>query len=187
MSRSRFRYHVAVIAVNVWIVTGCERGDRVPAEELEPERALTVDSADQDREFLRRMLEHHSSLTLISHAAAEQASSQEARRAAQYIDLRHDVERDRLRRLLRREFRDTLMPPVQPRGQSVADSLALLSGTEYDRAFREWVLAHHREAVRMIDGYLPRLRRPGVTSLAQEIRENQLREIRELEIELWGR
>lgn len=74
------------------------------------------------------MLEHHASLILVSCAAAEQASTQDARRAAEYIDLRHDVERDRMRSILRREFGDTVRPPVPPRDKTLGDSLTLLSG-----------------------------------------------------------
>jgi predicted outer membrane protein len=171
----------AVVAVGLVIVAGCERAKHVTVEDVNSEAAAVPSAVDADREFLRRMLDHHAGLTRISHAAIERAGGAKTRNAARYVDLRHDVERDRIRRILRREFRDSSAAQPLPEHSAAGDSLALLSGREYDRAFQEWVIAHHREALRMIETYLPRLRRSDVKALARDIRENQLREITELE------
>ncbi len=136
----------------------------------------TAAEVDADSLFLRRMLEHHAGLTSIVHAAAACTDGVAVREEARLIDLRHDVEKDRLRAALRREFADSPSPTAPTAFQAEADSLARLAGCEYERAFRERVVAHHREAVRMIDAYLPLARRSRVRQLAESIRENQLRE-----------
>lgn len=176
-----------LLAASLALVTACDRAKRTSLEEVKIEDARMSPSVDPDQAFLRRMLNHHAGLTLISHAAIERAHDEETRNAARYVDLRHDVERDRLRRILREEFGDSTPARVLPEHSVAADSLAILSGGEYDRAFRHWVVAHHREALRMIENALPGLRRFDVRSLAREIRENQLRELTELEAELSGR
>lgn len=84
------------------------------------------------------------------------------------------------------EIRAWLGVEVSLEHRTAADSLSRLSGAGYSRAFREAVIAHHREALLLIDESLPYLRDPAVRELAEQIRANQLREIGRIEAELAG-
>jgi hypothetical protein len=125
------------------------------------------------------MRDHHEGLTLIAHAAGDRMAGSR-REAAQLIDLRHDVEKDRLSALLRKRFDDSSPPRIPPADRQAADSLQRLDQDAYAPAFFGWVIRHHQGAVRMIDSYRPRLRDPRVRELADSLRQRELREIEEI-------
>jgi uncharacterized protein (DUF305 family) len=61
------------------------------------------------------------------------------------------------------------------------DSLQAKSGVEYDRAFYGDVIQHHREGLKMIDDFMPRLTKPDVKQMAEKMKADQQKEIAEFE------
>jgi uncharacterized protein (DUF305 family) len=55
------------------------------------------------------------------------------------------------------------------------------SGAAYDRDFYRDVVTHHRQAIQMIDQFLPRLKNPQVRQMAEQMRRDQTRELSEFE------
>jgi uncharacterized protein (DUF305 family) len=50
-----------------------------------------------------------------------------------------------------------------------------------DSAFRQAIITHHREGIRMIDEFLPKLTRADLKSMAEQMRAAQMKEVGELE------
>lgn len=177
MRRSRLIMGFAILMASA---SACHRDDRAEAPAGRGGMLIaTAEDPGPDQRFLRDMLSHHQGLTLVTHTAADRLEGP-ARREAQLIDLRQDVEKDRLTALLRKRFQDSIPPRVDPEEIAAADSLQRLTGPEYTRAFYGWVLQHHRSGVRLIDTYRPLLRDPQVQELADSVRARQTREITQI-------
>lgn len=83
--------------------------------------------------------------------------------------------------MLKTSYGETIEPMVMPSNKAMNDSLQQKSGTEYDRDMYRRVIMHHREALQMIDRFMPRLQNAAVRSMAEKMRADQEREIAEFE------
>ena len=64
--------------------------------------------------------------------------------------------------------------------EAMASELEQKTGADYDMAFRMNVIQHHEEGIAMIDGFLPRLRRPDVRAMAERMKADQQKDIQDL-------
>lgn len=134
--------------------------------------------ADQD--FLRMMSDHHKGLIAMAHPTMEgKGATPAVRTDARKLDKVQDAELDTMVTMLEKSFKDPYGPKVTPNNQAMADSLARQTGAAYDRTFYKNVIAHHKEAIGMIDQYLPKLTRPDLKAMAQRMKADQTREIAE--------
>lgn len=164
LTHERIELRTRIVAAAVLTITAACEGSK-QADVGESVRVVAIPAAENaDRQFLVQMLDHHAGLTLVTHAAIEWTGDAAGLEDARFIDLRPDVERDRLAGILRREFGASYAPTVLQ--------------------VHQVMVAHRREAGHMIDEFMPRLHDQEVRSLAGEIRANQIREIAELEAEL---
>lgn len=153
--------------------------------ERRPETVATTDTAaitavspdDPDREFLRRLAEHHAGIMFTAHSAHQNQDSVSVRGGAMALDEHHHAEADTALALLRRRYGDEYVPVVTERHAIMVDSLQRTTGAEYDRRYRRFVAEHHRETAQLIDGFLPRLRLPEVVALARNLRTKQTAEL----------
>ena len=136
---------------------------------------------DADHEFLMMMSSHHEGLIQMATAAHEKASAQQTREDAGKLHTKQRSEQDSMVSMIQRDYQMSHQPMVMPKNRAQADSLAALSGPEYDRAFYRMVIAHHREGIGMIDQFLPRFTKPSVRSMAEMMRRDQQREIDEFQ------
>ena len=140
-------------------------------------------TADADLRFLRWMRDQNAGILLITHAAerrAEQESGGPDRDRIELLDLREDVEHDRVLRHLRDEYGDSTAPLPPKESHVLVDSMTRLSGGAYDRAFHGAVVQHHRAVIGHIDGYLPVAVDRRVRALAEQIRGEKLRDMEAL-------
>lgn len=126
--------------------------------------------ANPDQRFLRWMLNHHAEVVYLAHQATRHPDSATIRALAQRVDRSHDAETARMRTLLRAEFGDTTSPAIRREHAAMVTPFASMRGEAYGSAFRSFLVAHHSEAVKMLDSASSGLQRPAVRNLAEEIR-----------------
>ncbi len=136
---------------------------------------------DADHEFLRMMTDHHESMIVMMNAAMERATSATAKADARKVHDKQRQERDSMVAIMKMAYNDTITPMVMPSAMAMNDSLQQKTGAAYDRDMYRHGIMHHQEAVKMIDGFLPRLTRPNVRQMAEKMRADQQREIQEFQ------
>ncbi|HZO18546.1 MAG TPA: DUF305 domain-containing protein [Gemmatimonadaceae bacterium] len=136
---------------------------------------------DADQEFLRMMSDHHEGLIEMASAAVTGGSSSEIKADARRLKETQEREQKQMMDMLRNAYGEELQPHMMPGNMAMHDSLQPHLGDAYDRTFYEMVVKHHREGIRMMDDFGPRVRRPEVKRMLEEMRANQLRDIGDLE------
>ena len=151
----------------------------MPAEDR-PHMRMTG-NADQD--FLRMMSDHHKGLVAMSHLSTEgdKKGSTTAQADARKLDKKQDAELDTMVTMLEKDFKDKYEPMVMPSNQAMVDQLRSESGAAYDKTFYKNLVKHHQQAVKMIDEFSPKLQNATIKKMAQRMKEDQQREIREFE------
>ena len=207
----RYRLHRAAglcVLLVAFAVASCARSDRdaaagdtsgapAPAPAAEADTGMGgMDHAnmpgmaaarDADQEFLRKMVDHHEGLIVMMDEAMERASAATAKADAKKLhDMQHDS-RDRMLGILRTAYNDSHEASVMPSDKAMNDSLQRKSGAAYDRDMYRHLVMHHQEGVKMVDDYLPRLKRADVRQMAERMRTEQTREISEFQRKQAGR
>lgn len=136
---------------------------------------------DADHEFLRMMSDHHEGLVVMMRPAMDKATSATAKADAKKLHDKQGQERDSMVAMIKTSYDETITPMVMPSGKVMNDSLQQKSGAAYDRDMYRHVIMHHQEGVKMIDDFLPRLKRPEVRQMAEKMRADQQREIQEFQ------
>jgi uncharacterized protein (DUF305 family) len=136
---------------------------------------------DADQEFARMMVDHHHGMIVMAQQAMERGSTEAVKTEAHGMHQKQETEQKELLALLQREYQDTHQPTVMPSNRAMADSLSAKQGADYDMAFRMHTIAHHRQAIQMVDQFLPRLTRPELRSMAERMKADQAAEIQKLE------
>jgi uncharacterized protein (DUF305 family) len=176
-------------------VGGCARGGdtasrdtAVPAADSGGQpSAQPVAARDADQEFLRKMADHHEGLVQMTNQAMTKASSPATQSEAHQLHQKQQREIEQMLGMLRSAYGETYTPTVVPEHRAMIDSLQRESGTKYDRDFYRYLITHHREALQMIDQFLPRLTRPDLRQMAEKMKADQTREISEFERKLSSR
>jgi uncharacterized protein (DUF305 family) len=212
MHASRYHLHraagLACLLLVAFAGTSCARADR---DETRGDTAATTAAApaaradtgmgsmdhanmpgmagarDADQEFLRMMVDHHEGLIVMMDEAMDRASSATAKADAKTLhDKQHDG-RDRMLGILKSAYNDNHAPTVMADAKAMNDSLQRKSGASYDRDMYGHIVMHHQEGLKMVDDYLPRLKRADVRQMAQQMRTDQAREISEFQRKQSGR
>lgn len=136
---------------------------------------------DSNQAFLRMMSDHHEGLIMMADSAKGRVQTADAKATARELDEKQHREQQQMLTMLRREYQDSITPMVMPSNRAMLDSVVRgPQGAELDRVFYRQVIAHHREAIQMVDKMGPQLKGE-VRSMAQRMRGDQQREIQELE------
>lgn len=140
-----------------------------------------VVAVSADQEFLRRMSDHHVGLIHLAHETMEQKAQSGVADDARRIDEAQDAELDRMVTMLEQQFHDPYAPQIAPESEAAAADLLRRSGADFEQAFRDAVIAHHRQGMRIIDDYLPKLTRDDLSAMARAMRTAESQEIARLE------
>ena len=141
---------------------------------------------DGQHEFLRAMSDHHEGLVNMAMAAMNQGSTSAVQMEAHMLHTRQAAERDSMVQKIQALYQEQHQPKAMAKNVAQADSLAKLSGPEYDRTFYRMVIEHHREGVAMIDQHLPHLTDPQVKQMAERMKAEQQKEIADFEKKAGG-
>ena len=140
----------------------------------------TAASRDSTRAFLSIMVDHHQGLIVMGDSARARAARAGTKADAHKLRDEQATEQRRMETMLTRTYHDSTQPKVLPSNQAMLDTLGRASGAEYDHTFYRFVIAHHRQAIDMIDQALPHLT-PDVRRMAAAMRTKQQGEIAQLE------
>lgn len=138
-------------------------------------------SASADQEFLQMNSDHHLALIRLSQDEAKRDPSSEAARKAQEIARKQQEELDRMTGMLQRDFGIRYEPSVPVKWQQKEQQFDKSDGPDLGRRYYRLVIQHHQQGVRMVERELPRLQNPDLRQMAERMRSEQERQIRELE------
>ncbi|HVS60943.1 MAG TPA: DUF305 domain-containing protein [Gemmatimonadaceae bacterium] len=141
-------------------------------------------TGDPDRDFLRMMSDHHKGLIAMVHPTLDKKENLAVKGDASKMDKKQDAEIEKMITMLDQQYKDAYTPSVMPDNQRMVDELNGKSGADYSRTFLKNVIAHHQQAVKMIDDYLPKAKNPQVKSMAEKMKSDQTKEIAELQKKL---
>lgn len=141
-------------------------------------------TGDADHDFLRMMSDHHKGMILMAHETIESQEKFSVKPIATRIDNAQDAELDKMSTMLEKDFKDPYEPKVTSSNQMMADELKGKTGAVYDQTFLKNVIAHHEEAIKMIDDYLPKSKNATVKSMAETMKAMQSKEIVEFRAKL---
>lgn len=139
---------------------------------------------DADQEFLRRMVDHHQGMVEMADTALRKAATPRVKADATKMRAMQKEEQRKMTEMLKSQYGEDKMPMVSRDNASMIAMLSGATGTAFDRQFREHVIMHHEEAIKMIDQYSSRLTNPELKQMAGKMKADQTREIAELRKEL---
>lgn len=140
---------------------------------------------DADQEFLRMMVDHHEGMIVMADSAIRKGSDHVKADGTEMKD-KQRTEQDRMKSVLKSAYSEDKMAMVMPSNQQMLASLGGKTGADFDRQFRQNVIAHHEEALKMVNDFAPRLTRPDTRQMAAKMKTDQTAEIAELKRELKG-
>ncbi|MDP9380474.1 MAG: DUF305 domain-containing protein, partial [Chloroflexota bacterium] len=139
-----------------------------------------------DASFMRRMAAHHEVGVEMARLAADRAESEDLRTLGRMMVAEQEMEIGILRRWWRSWYEGELpvptheehsaMPGMPPPG--AIEQLSRLSGPQFDRRFKELMIAHHEGAVEMSNEAWGRSGQPHLWLLANQIRLAQGRQVK---------
>ena len=194
MLHAKFSRFASLTAAAFALAAGCAKSDRPATDSA----AATppADSAmggmggmagmtrppakDADQEFLRMMSDHHEGMVQMGMAAMTKGSTPAVQGEAHAMHTKQVAEQKQMADMLQARYGDSTMPMLMPSNKSMMESMQGKSGAEYDRAFYESVIAHHGEAIKMVDDMMPKLVNADVKKMAATMKADQTREIAEL-------
>lgn len=146
--------------------------------------AMAPITGDADHDFLRMMSDHHKGMIAMAHPTIELKENVSVKNDARKLDEAQDAEIKTMLAMLSRQYRDAYTPRATPDDQAMAAELNGKSGTDYSRTFLRNTIAHHQQAIKMIDEYLPKGRNTELKRMAAKMKADQSKEITEFEKKL---
>jgi uncharacterized protein (DUF305 family) len=144
-------------------------------------------SQDADAHFIVMMIPHHQDAIDAADLALTQAERSEVKTLAQTIKRDQTRENEQMRAWYRAWFNTDA--PARPQrgmgsmggGMRMGDDVKKLDGAKpFDKAFLEMMVPHHEMAIHMATMMLPRMQRPEMKKLLQDILRTQASEIRQM-------
>lgn len=139
---------------------------------------------DADQEFLRMMVDHHEGLIVLSDTALAKQPSTGLATEARELRQKQAAEQKQMSDMLKADYAEDKMPMIMPSNQQMIVEVASSNGSAVNRIYREKVIAHHEEAIKMIGDYEARFTKPAVRSMAAKMKSDQQKEIARLKSEL---
>ena len=144
----------------------------------------TTPAKDADQEFIRMMVDHHQGLIVLADTALAMNPSEHTRMDAREMSQKQRGEEKKMIDMLKSDYGETKMPMIMPSSAQFISDLASKTGKDLDKTFKEKVIAHHEEAIKMIDDYTPRFTKPATRAMAAKMKKDQQAEIADLKSEL---
>ncbi len=139
---------------------------------------------DADQEFLRMMTDHHQGMVEMADVALKKAATPQVKSHGTRMRAAQIAEQQKMKAMLKADYGEEKMAMVTKDGASMVAMLSGASGPAFDRQFREHVIMHHEEALKMIDRFSPRFTKPEVKQMASKMKADQTKEIAQLKKEL---
>jgi uncharacterized protein (DUF305 family) len=135
--------------------------------DLDPKRPP---ARDNNHQFLRTMADHNEGMVeMVAFAKDRAADSITTRDIGRVRDM-HARLKTELSDMIRSRYQEVLVPVASPVHNDRLDSLDLTKPAEFDRAFYQRALEHHRHWIHTIDTLSPRLTDASVKAFATRLR-----------------
>jgi uncharacterized protein (DUF305 family) len=139
---------------------------------------------DADQEFLRMMVDHHQGLIVLSDTTLAKNPSQAVASEARELRQKQAAEQKDMSDMLKADYSEDKMPMVMPSNERMIAQVASTDRSNVDSVFREKVIAHHEEALKMIADFEARFAKPAVRTMAMKMKSDQQKEIAKLKAQL---
>lgn len=143
-----------------------------PPSAVMPVRVPTPSTGDADRDFLRRMSDHHLDLLRITHAAIESNRDPSLAPAIRKFEEQHDHELDALLGLLQSVYGDAYAPLTNP-DNDLSAKIVRSPRTDNTRTFLAATEKSAEDAGRILREYLPKAKERHVRSIAEKLRTGE--------------
>lgn len=135
--------------------------------DLDPKRPP---ARDADHQFLRTMADHNEGMVEMVAFAKDRAAAATTKEDIGRIRDGRARLRTELIDMIRNKYQESFVPVASPVHNDRLDSLDLTKQTEFDRAFYQRALEHHRHWLRTIDSFSPRLTDAAVKAFATRLK-----------------
>ena len=189
----RHNNHLLALVLAV-VLVGCGKKDSQDADSATAMKSgdttgtmagmQNTPARDADQEFMRMMADHHQGMIEMADTALRKAASSRVRAEATRMRTAQSAEQKQMIDMLKKQYGEDKMPMATESNASMLTMLAGASGAAFDRQFREHVIMHHEEGIKMIDQFSSRLRNAELKQMAEKMKGDQTREIAELHKEL---
>lgn len=142
---------------------------------------MAMESMPGDVQFMGMMTNHHEGLIAMGSQAMDKASDDSVKTAAHNLHTKQQKERDEMLGMMSQMGMAQHKPMMMEKNKAQLDSLTAKTGKDYDRYFLETTIKHHQEAIGMIDEFLPKMKDAKTKQLAERMKSDQQKEIRELQ------
>lgn len=170
---SRLKRGSILISAGI-VVAACAGEREAPSPDTAAAAASPAVGGEPDKEFLGKMIGHHSGMLTMAEAAMASATGQ-AKSDAEMVHHKQSMERDSMSAILSTRYMTMITPAVSPMARMMTDSLKKLTGAAANHAFYDMTIQHHQEGVAMVDEYLGRLS-PEVGAMALAMKTDQTAE-----------
>lgn len=199
------RRNTYLLALSVLVAAGCAKSDTATVDSAAgtaPAPAAGATAADSgmagmdhstmagmnrapakdgDHEFLRMMSDHHEGMIRMATDAMAKGSTPTVQGDAHKMHTKQAADQKKMVGMVQSAYGETVTPMVMPSNQAMIAALQGKTGAEYDRAFYQNVIAHHREGIKMTDDLMSKLAKNDVRQMAQTMKSEQQKEITEIE------
>lgn len=200
---ANFAFKLAGVAAGL-LLTACGRSDtattdtgaldRGPVAQMDTgmgsmsgmdhSKMTSTPARDADQEFLRMMVDHHQGLIVLSDTTLAKNPSQAVASEARELRQKQAAEQKDMSDMLKADYSEDKMPMLMPSNEQMIAQVASADRSTVDRVFREKVIAHHEEALKMIADFETRFTKPAVRTMAAKMKSDQQKEIAKLKSEL---
>lgn len=135
--------------------------------DLDPKR---TQARDNHHQFLRTMADHNEGMIEMVAFAKDRATSPATKTDVGRIRDARGRLRTELIDMIGTRYQEAFVPVASPAHNDRLDSLDLTKPAEFDRAFYQSALEHHRQWLRSIDALSPRLTDATVKAFATQLR-----------------
>ena len=199
---ARWRMVASSIVVGGLVVGACAKADSGAADTSQPTASVSAGPADTgmsgmdhstmtstpakdaDQEFVRMMVDHHEGMIAMADTALAKNPSQGVRADATKMKTKQAAEQKKMIDMLKSDYAEDKMPMVMPSNAQMISQIASKSGADLDKTFREQVIAHHEEGLKMLSDYESKLTKPAVRTMATKMKSDQQKDITELKSKL---
>lgn len=142
-------------------------------------------TSDTDQKFLREMCDHHLGVIEVARTAMQaDGASGEVRAKAEEMTRKQKMEIEKMQQMLKQNFGDSYQPKVTPEGEKMVQRVRQARGSSLETTFYETVIEHHEKGIQMMDRELPRLSDRELKKMAEKMKSDQEKEVKELQQKL---
>ena len=138
-------------------------------------------AAKYEQDFMMNMIDHHEMAIQMAQICLEKAVHEELRQTCENIIAVQRREQQQMQAWLSDWYGISYAPRMKPGDMRQMERLASLSGEEFEIAFMEMMIRHHRKAVREGEQCVRKAYHPELIEMCENIIAAQSAEIRQFE------